>query len=67
LTVREASIVGSVLRESNIPSKVAGVAIEYIAAMSHTGPRSIILRTLLDKKYALAYSIVDSVHASFLR
>lgn len=66
-TVKEAHVVSSVLRDSNIASSVAGVAIETIAAMSYQGPRFIVLRTLLDKKYALAYSVVDSVHASFLR
>ena len=45
----------------------AGAAIAMIARMDYTGANSIFLRTLLDKKYALSYSVVDAVCEHFGR
>ncbi|KAK7089691.1 bystin-like [Littorina saxatilis] len=66
-TLREATIVSSVLREHSVPIQHAGAAIDRIATMDYNGANSIFLRTLLDKKYALAYCVIDSVDAHFVR
>lgn len=66
-TLREALIICSVIRENSIPVAHAGAAIDRICRMEYTGASSIFLRTLLDKKYALSYSVVDAVCHHFLR
>jgi essential nuclear protein 1 len=35
--------------------------------MSYTGPNSIFIRVLLDKKYALPYKVVDALVEHFIR
>lgn len=66
-TLREALIICSVIREHHIPVHYAGAAILCICDQKYSGATSIFLRTLLDKKYALAYSVVDGVCNHFLR
>ena len=66
-TLREATIISSVLREHSLPVHHAGAAIDLIASMEYSGASSIFLRTLLEKKFALPYSVVDAVAAHFFR
>ncbi|XP_076470459.1 bystin-like [Babylonia areolata] len=66
-TLREALIISSIIREHSIPVGHAGAAIDRICQLDYTGASSIFLRTLLDKKYALSYSVVDAVCDHFLR
>ncbi|XP_064596706.1 bystin-like [Liolophura sinensis] len=66
-TLREAIIVGSVLAKNSIPMLHSAAAILKIAEMDYTGANSIFLRTLLDKKYALPYRVVDAVVFHFLK
>ena len=66
-TLREATIISSVLREQSLPVHHAGAAIDLIASMEYSGASSIFLRTLLEKKFALPYSVVDAVVAHFVR
>jgi essential nuclear protein 1 len=84
-TLREAIIVASVLQRVSIPVHHAAVAIHKLAqssssskskdphdrtTVSYSGPVSIFLRVLLNKKYSLPAPVIDSVvayFASFLR
>ena len=66
-TLREATIISSVLREQSLPVHHAGAAIDLIASMEYSGASSIFLRTLLEKKFALPYSVVDAVVTHFVR
>ena len=66
-TLKESLIISSVIRESKLPPKHAGAAIDIIAGLPYTGANAIMLRTLLDKKYALAYSVVDTVYNHFIK
>ena len=65
-TLREALIIGSVLAKTSIPMLHSSAAILKIAEMDYSGANSIFLRTLLDKKYALPYRVVDAVVFHFL-
>ena len=65
-TLREALIIGSVLAKTSIPMLHSSAAILKIAEMEYSGANSIFLRTLLDKKYALPYRVVDAVVFHFL-
>ncbi|GJQ70057.1 putative bystin [Trypoxylus dichotomus] len=66
-TLREAIIVGSVVAKNSIPILHSSAAILKIAEMDYSGANSIMLRILLDKKYALPYRVVDAVVFHFLR
>lgn len=66
-TLREAVIVSSILAKNSIPMLHSAAAILKIAEMDYNGANSIFLRTLLDKKYALPYRVLDAVVFHFLR
>lgn len=65
-TLREALIISSVLAKTSIPMLHSSAAILKIAEMDYSGGNSIFLRTLLDKKYALPYRVIDAVVFHFL-
>merc|ERR1719181_1749572 len=62
-TLREAVIVCSVLQKVSIPMLHSAVAILKLAEMggSYSGANSLFLRTLILKKYALPYRVVDQL------
>ncbi|KAJ3112263.1 hypothetical protein HDU96_004743 [Phlyctochytrium bullatum] len=66
-TLREAAIVGSVIAKVSIPMEHSAAALLRVAEMEYTGPNSLFLRILLDKKYALPYRVVDAIVLHFLR
>lgn len=66
-TLREATIIGSVIANNSIPILHSSAAILKIAEMDYTGANSVFLRIFLDKKYALPYRVVDGVVFHFLR
>ncbi|XP_060069999.1 bystin-like [Ylistrum balloti] len=66
-TLREAVIISSILAKNSIPMLHSAAAILKIAEMDYNGANSIFLRSLLDKKYALPYRVVDAVVFHFLR
>ncbi|OWF38862.1 bystin-like [Mizuhopecten yessoensis] len=66
-TLREAVIVSSILSKNSIPMLHSAAAILKIAEMDYNGANSIFLRTLLDKKYALPYRVVDAIVFHFIR
>lgn len=45
----------------------SGAAIAHLAAMDYSGPNSLFIRVLLDKKYALPYKVVDALVFHFIR
>jgi essential nuclear protein 1 len=60
-TVKEAVILASLLRKSSIPAVHAGVAIMKIMEMPYSGPRFLIVKTLLNKKYSLPKKVIEIV------
>ena len=66
-TLREALIISSVLAKTSIPMLHSSAALLKIAEMDYSGANSIFLRTLLDKKYALPYRVIDAVVFHFVR
>lgn len=66
-TLREALIIGSALAKTSVPMLHSSAAVLKIAEMDYSGANSIFLRTLLDKKYALPYHVVDAVFSHFMR
>ncbi|CAG8560737.1 12506_t:CDS:2 [Acaulospora colombiana] len=45
----------------------SAAALLRLAEMEYTGPNSLFIRILLDKKYALPYKVVDALVFHFLR
>ncbi|XP_054286597.1 bystin-like [Macrosteles quadrilineatus] len=66
-TLREATIVGSVLARNSVPMLHSAATLYRLAEMDYTGASSIFLRVLLDKKYALPYRVIDAVVFHFLK
>ncbi|KAI8092612.1 Bystin-domain-containing protein [Halteromyces radiatus] len=66
-TLKEASILGSVLSRVSIPVLHSSAALLRLADMDYTGPNSLFIRILLDKKYALPYKVVDALVSHFAR
>ncbi|KAJ1023950.1 hypothetical protein NDA13_004782 [Ustilago tritici] len=67
LTLKEAAIVSSVLAKVSIPALHSAAALLRLAEMEYSGPTSLFIRVLLDKKYALPYKVIDSLVFHFLR
>ena len=66
-TLREALIISSVLAKTSVPMLHSSAALLKMAEMDYTGATSIFIRTLLDKKYALPYRVVDAIVFHFVR
>ncbi|KXS17083.1 Bystin-domain-containing protein [Gonapodya prolifera JEL478] len=66
-TLKEAAIIGSVLSKVSIPVLHSAACMLKIAEMDYTGPTSVFIRILLDKKYALPYRVLDALVFHFLR
>ncbi|CAG8667210.1 15048_t:CDS:2 [Acaulospora morrowiae] len=66
-TLKEAAIIGSVITKVSIPMLHSSAALLRLAEMDYTGPNSLFIRILLDKKYALPYKVVDALVFHFLR
>ena len=67
VTLKEATIVASVLAKMSVPVLHSAAALVKLAKYEYSGPRSIFIKTLLDKKYALPTRAVDSLVAYFER
>ncbi|KAI5894371.1 Bystin-domain-containing protein [Schizophyllum commune H4-8] len=66
-TLKEAAIMASVLSRVKIPVLHAAAALQKIAEMDYTGPNSLFIRVLLDKKFQLPYQVVDAMVFHFIR
>lgn len=67
LTLKESAILSSVLSKVSIPMLHSAAALLRLSEMHYTGPNSLFIRVLLDKKYALPYKVVDALVFHFLR
>lgn len=66
-TLKEAVILGSVIAKVSVPVLHSAAALLRLAEMDYSGPTSIFIRVLLDKKYALPYKVVDALVYHFIR
>ncbi|KAH7724645.1 Protein BYN-1 [Aphelenchoides avenae] len=66
-TLREATIIASVLRKCSIPVLHAAAAMVKIAEMDYGGASSLFLRVLIEKKYTLPFRALDALVFHFLR
>ncbi|CAE6439776.1 unnamed protein product [Rhizoctonia solani] len=66
-TLKEAAIVASVLMKVSVPNLHSAAALLRLASMDYSGPNSLFIRILLDKKYALPYKVIDGLVFHFIR
>ncbi|ORX68064.1 Bystin-domain-containing protein [Basidiobolus meristosporus CBS 931.73] len=66
-TLKEAAIFGSVLTKVSVPVLHSSAALLRLAEMDYTGPNSLFIRVLLDKKYALPFKVIDALVFHFIR
>ncbi|KAJ1980959.1 snoRNA-binding rRNA-processing protein [Dimargaris xerosporica] len=66
-TLREAVIISSVIAKVSIPALHSSSALLKLTQLDYSGPTSLFIRVLLDKKYALPYKVVDGLVFHFLR
>ncbi|TFY50804.1 hypothetical protein EVG20_g11320 [Dentipellis fragilis] len=66
-TLQEAAIIASVLAKVKVPRDHSAGALNRIAGMDYSGPNSLFIRVLLDKKHALPYKNIDSLVFHFIR
>ena len=55
------------MARTSVPMLHSSAALLKVAEMDYSGASSIFIRTLLDKKYALPYRVIDSLVHHFLR
>ncbi|CAE7569181.1 BYSL [Symbiodinium microadriaticum] len=60
-TLREATIIGSVLTKVSIPGNHSAAALLRLAEMDYSGSNSLFLRVLINKKYALPRRVIDAL------
>jgi essential nuclear protein 1 len=66
-TLKEAAIIASVLAKTRVPVLHSSAALLRIAEMDYSGPNSLFIRVLIDKKYELPYKVVDALVFHFIR
>ncbi|TCD70471.1 snoRNA-binding rRNA-processing protein [Steccherinum ochraceum] len=66
-TLQEAAIVASILGKVKVPVLHSAAALLRLAEMEYSGPNSLFIRILLDKKHALPYKVVDALVFHFIR
>ncbi|CAD7701501.1 unnamed protein product [Ostreobium quekettii] len=64
--LREAVIFTSVLKRASLPAIHSAAALLRLADMPYSGTTSFFIRTLIDKKYALPYKVIDGLVHHFL-
>jgi essential nuclear protein 1 len=60
-TLREATIIGSVMAKASIPANHSAAALIRLAEMPYSGSTSLFIRILLMKKYALPLRVIDAM------
>lgn len=65
-TAREALIMSSILSKISIPVLHSSVALLKLAQMPYSGPCTLFMKTLLNKKYSLPYRVMDALVKYFM-
>jgi essential nuclear protein 1 len=64
-SLREATIIGSVLAKVSVPGNHSAAALLRLAEMPYSGSTSLFVRVLLHKKYALPRRVIDALVKHF--
>jgi len=66
-TLREAVIIASILAKNSVPMLHSAAALLKIAEINYSGGNSIFIRTLIEKRYALPFRVVDALVHHFIK
>lgn len=66
-TLREATIIGSVLSKVSIPANHSAAALLRLAEMPYGGSNSLLIKILINKRYALPRKVIDGLCEHFLQ
>ena len=66
-TLKEASIIGSVLAKMSLPMLHASAALIKLSEIEYSGPTSYFIKVILNKKYSLPLRAIDALSEHFLR
>jgi len=66
-TLKEAAIIASVISKVSTPILHSAGTLLFLCEMPYTGPNSLMILILLEKRYALPYNVLDSLVFHFLR
>merc|ERR1712216_207674 len=64
-SLKEATIVASVISKKSVPAVHSAAALMKLS-MPYYGSHSIVIRAILNKKYALPYRVIDAVVDHFM-
>jgi essential nuclear protein 1 len=65
-TLREAAILSSILAKVSVPMLHSAAALLKLCELGYSPSTSLFMRTLLDKKYALPFQVIDALVFHFL-
>ena len=60
-------IIASILAKNSVPMLHSAAALLKIAEMNYSGGNSIFIRTLIEKRYALPFRVVDALVHHFIK
>ncbi|KAL5530016.1 ENP1 [Sanghuangporus sanghuang] len=66
-TLKETAIIASILAKVKVPLVHSAAALIRLANMDYSGPNFLMIRVLVDKKYALPFKVVDALVFHFIR
>ena len=66
VTLKEAAIICSILSKISIPPNHSAVALYKLSQMEYNSTMSMVLKTLIDKKYKLPKSAIFSLHSYYV-
>jgi essential nuclear protein 1 len=66
-TLREATIIGSVLAKVSVPGNHSAAALLRLSTMSYSGSTSLFIKILINKRYALPRRVVDALVDHFVQ
>jgi essential nuclear protein 1 len=66
-TLREATIVSSVMKKKSIPVLESAAALLKLAELEYSGACSVFIKTIIEKKYAMPYRVIDGLVDHFCR
>lgn len=66
-TLKEATIISSIVAKLSIPVLHSAATLLKLSQKEYSGPRSVFIKILLDKRYALPQRVVEAMVDYFLR
>jgi essential nuclear protein 1 len=65
-SIKDATVMASVLQKVSVPANHSAAVLLKLTEMPYSGPTSLFIRVLLNKKYALPHRVIDSLVNHFV-